>query len=69
MLSRPKALRLRHRLLEAQIHDEQRSPKPDSLRLFALKRARLRLREEIKRIENATVARRNRWFRSQPARA
>jgi hypothetical protein len=42
-----KALKSRHRIIEDRIHTEQKSPAPDSLRIMALKKIKLRMREQI----------------------
>ncbi|MBP2550511.1 hypothetical protein J2858_003447 [Neorhizobium galegae] len=42
-----KALHSRHRILEDRIQSEQKSPAPDSLRIMALKKIKLRMREQI----------------------
>ena len=43
-------LRVRHAELKSEINTETRRPLPDSLTLQALKRRKLRLKEEIVRI-------------------
>lgn len=45
------ALWSRHSILEAKIQHEQTRPMPDSLRIQALKKLRLRIRERIEGIE------------------
>ncbi|NBN63259.1 DUF465 domain-containing protein [Microvirga tunisiensis] len=45
------ALRIRHAILDAKIEREARRPHADTLRLTALKKLRLRLKEEIARLE------------------
>lgn len=49
--ARMAALQARHAELDARISDEQRRPLPDSARLMALKRRKLRLRDAIARYE------------------
>ncbi|MCY1705323.1 MULTISPECIES: YdcH family protein [Pannonibacter] len=44
-------LRIRHAILDAKIERESRRPHTDTLRLTALKKLRLRLKEEITRLE------------------
>jgi hypothetical protein len=46
-----KSLRQRRAILQARIEDEQARPAPDQLRLSALKRLKLRFREQIEFIE------------------
>lgn len=46
-----KALRHRRQAVQARIEHEQSRPLPDSLRLQALKRLKLRFREQIEYIE------------------
>jgi len=46
-----KALYARHGIIEAKIHGEQSRPKPDSLRVRALKKMKLRLRDQIRTVE------------------
>ena len=41
----------RHSILEAKIQQEQTRPMPDNLRIQALKKLRLRIRERIEGIE------------------
>ncbi|MCB1425096.1 MAG: DUF465 domain-containing protein [Zhengella sp.] len=45
------ALWSRHSILEAKIQQEQTRPMPDSLRIQALKKLRLRIRERIEGVE------------------
>ncbi|MEP3280298.1 MAG: YdcH family protein [Stappiaceae bacterium] len=51
MLNRLKALRTRHEILDAKIDREQKRLRPDVLRVSAMKKIRLRLRDQITRIE------------------
>lgn len=46
-----KALYARHGIIEAKIHGEQSRPQPDSLRVRALKKMKLRLRDQIRTVE------------------
>jgi len=46
-----KSLRQRRAIIQARIEDEQARPAPDQLRLSALKRLKLRIREQIEFIE------------------
>ncbi|MDI7864951.1 DUF465 domain-containing protein [Rhizobiaceae bacterium n13] len=46
-----KSLRHRRAIIQARIEDEQARPAPDQLRLSALKRLKLRFREQIEFIE------------------
>jgi hypothetical protein len=57
-----KALRARHSIVAAKIDEEQRRPQPDSIRVRALKKIRLHLKEQITLLERgdamkATAAR------------
>lgn len=45
------SLRNRHAVIDARIEREQARPAPDSLRLFGLKKLKLRFREQIEYIE------------------
>ncbi|MFN4009908.1 YdcH family protein [Pannonibacter sp.] len=45
------ALRVRHAILDAKIERESRRPHADSLRLTMLKKLRLRLKEEVLKLE------------------
>lgn len=56
MQARLNALKTRHEILEAKIHGERSRPKPDDLRLTILKRMKLRIRDDIARIEHALLA-------------
>lgn len=51
MLNRLKALQTRHEILDAKIDREQKRLRPDELRIGAMKKIRLRLRDQITRIE------------------
>ena len=53
MIQRLVALRAKHGILEAKIKREELRPRPDTLRLMALKRFRLRLRDKIYKLEQA----------------
>ena len=46
-----KSLYARHGILEARIHGEQCRPAPDSLRVRALKKMKLKLRDQIETME------------------
>ncbi len=46
------SLRAKHARLEEQIDEEQHRPLPDSTVLVRLKREKLRLKEEIERLEH-----------------
>ncbi len=46
-----KALRYRRSIIQARIEDEQARPAPDGLRLRALKKLKLQLREQIEFID------------------
>ncbi|MFN7091735.1 MAG: YdcH family protein [Allorhizobium sp.] len=57
-----KALRARHSIVAAKIDEEQRRPRPDGIRVRALKKIRLHLKEQITLLERgdamkATAAR------------
>ncbi|WP_296597009.1 YdcH family protein [Phenylobacterium sp.] len=43
----------KHRELDAQIHDEQRRPEADAAALQAMKRRKLRLKEQIAEAQGA----------------
>lgn len=47
---RIEALRARHARLEVEIGQEANRPKPDDMQVAALKREKLRIRDEIERI-------------------
>lgn len=47
LIQRLEAMRGRHRVLDLRIRDELNRPKPDGLRLQALKRLRLRTKDQI----------------------
>ena len=51
MHNRLKSLYARHGILEAKIHGEQCRPAPDSLRVRALKKMKLNLRDQIEVME------------------
>lgn len=57
MLQRLRSLQNKHSILEAKITREHLSVMPDDLRLQALKKLRLRCREEISRLESLTLNR------------
>lgn len=62
-----KALYARHGIIEAKIHGEQCRPSPDSLRVRALKKMKLKLRDQIRTLERQLVS--GQWVRgseSQP---
>lgn len=50
-----KALYARHGIIEAKIHGEQCRPRPDSLRVRALKKMKLKLRDQIRTVERQLV--------------
>lgn len=57
-----KALRARHSIVAAKIDEEQRRPQPDGIRVRALKKIKLHLKEQITLLERgdamkATAAR------------
>ncbi|PHP67683.1 hypothetical protein CSC94_08280 [Zhengella mangrovi] len=51
MLNHLSALWSRHSILEAKIQHEEKRPLPDSLRIQALKKLRLKVRERIAAVE------------------
>ncbi len=51
MQSRLEALKARHAMLEDRIADEDHRPRPDSETLMRLKVEKLRLKEEMERIQ------------------
>ncbi len=51
MLNRLKALQTRHEILDAKIDREQKRLRPDELRISAMKKIRLRIRDQISRVE------------------
>lgn len=58
-----KALKARHSIVAAKIDEEQRRPRPDSIRVRALKKIKLHLKEQITLLERGDgpqVARRAR---------
>ena len=46
-----KSLKARHQIVQSRIEDENRSPAPDSLRVRALKKMKLQLRDQIAFLE------------------
>jgi len=50
--NRIRALRERHQSLEAQIQQETARPHPDDSRIASLKRQKLRIKDEIQRMEH-----------------
>ena len=46
-----KALRARHSIVAAKIDEEQRRPRPDGIRVRALKKIKLHLKEQITLLE------------------
>lgn len=46
-----KALRARHSIIAAKIDEEQRRPQPDGIRVRALKKIKLHLKEQIMLLE------------------
>lgn len=60
-----KALTTRHRLIEDEIVEEEKRPAPDRMRVLALKKLKLRMREQIEILHRegrraVTVVRRRR---------
>ncbi|EFO29674.1 conserved hypothetical protein [Roseibium sp. TrichSKD4] len=51
MYTRLKALRSQHKNLDSEIRQEEKRPAPDHLHIRTLKKFKLRLREEISRLE------------------
>ena len=51
--SRIRELGSRHQSLDRELHDEHRAPSPDSLRMYELKRQKLRLKEQIEVLRGA----------------
>lgn len=51
MYRRLNALRRQHQSLESQILEEEKRPAPDAMHVRTLKKFKLRLRDEISRIE------------------
>lgn len=51
-----KALKARHSIIAAKIDEEQRCPAPDGVRLGALKKIKMSLREQIAMLERAEFA-------------
>ncbi|MGE3246747.1 MAG: DUF465 domain-containing protein [Beijerinckiaceae bacterium] len=58
---------MRHRLLEAQISHELKHARPDPLILTSLKKARLRVRDEMERLQRDLMRSRRRAPRATPA--
>jgi hypothetical protein len=52
--SRIESLKTRHAVLESRIADEDGRPQPDSAALTRLKLEKLRLKEEMERLREAT---------------
>jgi len=46
-----RALKARHAIVETRVMEEQRRPKPDSIRLKSLKTIKLQLRDQIASLE------------------
>jgi hypothetical protein len=46
-----KALKARHSIVAAKIDEEQRRPRPDGIRVRALKKIKLHLKEQIQMLE------------------
>jgi hypothetical protein len=46
-----KALKARHSIVAAKIDEEQRRPRPDGIRVCALKKIKLHLKEQIQMLE------------------
>lgn len=55
MSERLESLKSRHAGLEAQIAEETRRPNPDDGVIHALKKEKLKLKDEIARLERATT--------------
>ncbi|MBB1248651.1 MULTISPECIES: YdcH family protein [unclassified Rhizobium] len=51
-----KALRVRHEILQSKIEGEMKAKQPDTLRITALKRMKLKLRDQIAALERAGAA-------------
>ncbi len=66
-MSRLKALRSRHEILDAKIDREQKALRPDGFRITALKKIRLRLRDEIAALESRFALRPRPALLSGPA--
>ncbi len=49
-VERIEALRAKHARLEVEIDHEARRPKPDDVQVAAMKRAKLRIKDEIERM-------------------
>ena len=60
MLARLLALQERHQELEVKIADEVGRPLPDQIKLQGMKRAKLRLKDEIQAVRSARLRRRKR---------
>lgn len=56
MMQLLKALRARHSIVAAKIDEEQRRPQPDGIRVRALKKIRLHLKEQIQMLERGDGA-------------
>jgi hypothetical protein len=54
--SRLESLKTRHASLESRIADEDQRPRPDADTLLRLKLEKLRLKEEMERLRNATTS-------------
>jgi hypothetical protein len=55
MISRLKALRNRHGIIQSRIQREEMRPYPCSIRIMSMKRIRLQLREEIQKVEETLI--------------
>ncbi|QLF68199.1 YdcH family protein [Peteryoungia desertarenae] len=51
-----KALKARHAIVAAKIDEEQRQPTPDGVRVGALKKIKMSLKEQIAMLERAETA-------------
>ncbi len=51
MIKRLRSLRKQHDTLDARIRQEEKRPAPDSLHIRTLKKFKLRLRDEMNRLE------------------
>lgn len=60
MFARLLTLQERHQELEAKIADETGRPLPDQIKLQGMKRAKLRLKDEIQAVRSARLRRRKR---------
>lgn len=54
MVERLESLKARHAGLETEISEEAKKPNPDDTALHALKKEKLRIKDEIARLERGT---------------